>query len=286
MRIKSRFSLWAEPDEAKEYFTIIGNHSKDIPSERTFISLEVFNDSPEYDCLRKAFERYGQDPYELKDQIFTSKELSSALILRMVPNSHYGGYPQPETNVERGFLGVSYDLEAGCPYCTKGMLQNRPLRLKSGIKMGKRSDISGIWWIREYIVTSRAKQIIEENRLSGCEFWPVIQHGKDTPFEGIFQLKITGELPAMASQTVFNFDPLDDIPRACKNGHGWTSIEGRVHYQASDLIDVPDFALTKEWLGGNGELWRWPFMSQKAYRVFKENKINGVRFYPPAIVDE
>ena len=280
MRIKSRFAFWATPEEAAEYYSLVNQTPRNLPKEKKIIALEIFQDQPEHDLLSKTLAERGINPIMSEDEVFTETEMLQAPIMQMVPNSHYGGYPQPE----EGYLEASFSKETGCPYCSMGWLQVKPLRLKSSTKMGKRSDISGIWWLREYIITKRAKEIIEANELTGCEIWPVIKHGKNVPFEDIFQLKITGELPPMAPQTPLHVEPIEW--RGCKNGHGWTSIKGRIHYRASDLIDVPDFAWTHEWLNGRYELWRWPFMSQKAYRIFKENKINGARFYPPAIIDE
>jgi hypothetical protein len=150
--------------------------------------------------------------------------------------------------------------------------------------MGK-SGISGIWWLRELIVTKEVKSILESEKLTGCEFWPVIKHGKNIPFDDIFQLKIIGELPPMDEKTDIrhkvSWREGLRMYKPCPNGCGCRWIEGSVYYKHDDLINVPDFALTKEWFGLNDEYWRWPFMSQKAYRVFLDNDIKGVRFYPP-----
>ena len=145
------------------------------------------------------------------------------------------------------------------------------------------NDISGVWWLREYVVTRRFKELAESIHLTGCDFWPVIKHGKNEPFEDIFQLKITGEMPVMASETTIQYDPLSNERFHCPFGCGSANVEGKVYYYASDLVNVPDFALTKEWLGANFEFWRWPFMSHKVYKLFLENNIKGVRFYLPVI---
>lgn len=161
------------------------------------------------------------------------------------------------------------------------MIQNRPYRLSGSISLGKTTDISGIWWVEDYIINDRLKNIILENGLTGCEIWPVIMHGADKPFENIFQLKFTGDLPAMAPETNIVYDWARNHPDACSPG---ADLKGPVIYRGSDLVDIPDFALTKEWFGARGACWRWPFMSQRAYRVFKENNIKGIRYYPPQII--
>ena len=82
---------------------------------------------------------------------------------------------------------------------------------------------------------------------------------------------------------MIKFDPLTNYKFACKYGCGALYVEGRIHYRACDIAEIPDFALTQEWLGSGYEFWRWPFMSHKAYQLFYEKKIKGIRWYPPAI---
>lgn len=287
MRIKSRF-VFDIPDEekARQIYQIA---KVEFPLKRLtrLYIFEIFQDTDEYKELKACIGHmelgYVQ---ETEDEVFTQQELLDAPLLQMVPNAHRGGYPQPESGGrEKDYLSCSYDLQSGCQDCSRGLLQNRPLRLSGGIRMGKTNDISGIWWLREYIITRKLRDLIEEAQLTGCEFWPIIKHGSGVPFDDIFQLKITGSLPPMAPQTVFHFNPMSDTKLSCKYGCGALSIEGRVHYRAIDIANVPDFALTHEWLGGNYEYWRWPFMSHKAYQLFYDNKIKGIRFYPPAIVE-
>ncbi len=284
MRIKSRFVFDIPNEEdAKKIYQIAKVKFPLKRSTRLYI-LEIFTDTEEYRELLAFLEHIPPEfVQETEDEVFTQQELLNAPLLRMVPNSHRGGYPQPQDGRrEKNYWGCSFDLQSGCQTCSKGLLQNRPLRLSGGIRMGKSIDISGIWALREYVVTRRLRDLIEEANLTGCEFWPIIKHGSGVPFEDLFQLKITGSLPPMAPQTIFHFNPKSFT---CKSGCGILTIEGRVHYRASDIADVPDFALTHEWLGGNYEYWRWPFMSHKAYQLFYDNKIKGIRYYPPAIVE-
>lgn len=280
MRIKTRFSFnpgKENDDIAKGAFYIANIPFPKKQSTRIFV-IELYNDDSNYEKLVSYFQEHNIDPVSFSEEIFNEKERLEAIVMRMVPNAHKGGYPQPDSK----YIDASYDKNSGCPKCTYGKIQNRPLRLSGAIKMGKRDDISGIWWLREFIVTKRFKELVEEAGLTGCEFWPVVKHGTNEPFEDIFQLKITGVMPKMAKETRIIQDP--EYSNKC--GHVRTYVEGRICYNARDLENVPDFALTQEWFGMWGEIWRWPFMSQKAYRLFKENKISGMRFYPPEILDK
>ncbi len=280
MRIKTRFSFnpgKGNDNIAKGAFCVANIPFPKKQASRIFV-IELFKDNPHYFDLLEFFENNNITPAAFNDEVFTEEERMEAPVMRMVPNSHKGGYPQPDGK----FLDISYDKNSGCSQCSYGKIQNRPLRLSGAVKMGKKDDISGIWSMREFIVTKRFKELAEEAGLTGCEFWPVIKHGKNEPFEDIFQLKITGVMPKMAKET----EIIQDFERTDKCGHMRTYIEGRIRYNSSDLKNIPDFALTQEWFGMWGEYWRWPFMSQKAYRFFKENKISGVRFYPPEILDK
>lgn len=149
--------------------------------------------------------------------------------------------------------------------------------------MGKTNDISGIWWLRDYIVTQKLRGLIEAAELTGVEFWPIVKHGSGQPFEDLFQLKITGVLPPMSPKTVIEFDSLTGYKFACEYGCGARTVKGRVHYRACDIASIPDFALSQEWFGSGLEKWSWPFMSHRAYQLFHDNKIKGIRWYPPAI---
>ncbi|MBQ7875408.1 MAG: hypothetical protein IJ306_09705 [Oscillospiraceae bacterium] len=280
MRIKTRFSFnpgRGNEHLAKEALTTAGQ----IPTSKNssgMCVIELYEDDPHYNDLLEFFDNNNIDPVAFDDEVFTENERLEAPVMRMVPNSHKGRYPQPENK----YIDVSYDENSGCPYCTYGKIQNRPLRLSGAVKMGKRDDISGIWWMREFIVTKRFKELAEEEGLTGCEFWPIIKHERNEPFEDIFQLKITGVMPKMAKET----EIVQSQEYGNKCGHMRTYVDGHIYYNASDLENVSDFALTQKWFDMLGEIWRWPFMSQKAYRFFKENRISGVRFYPPEILDK
>lgn len=288
MRIKSRFLCTIMDEaEAKKLYEVAGIKFKPCIENSAMYVLEVFNDTDEY---LKVLERFKTHPPKIvtktEDEVFTQEELLSAPLLQMVPNAHRGGYPQPISGERQiDYLRCSYDMTSGCPGCSKGLLQNRPLRLSGGIKIGKTNDISGIFWLREYIVTRKLRELIENARLTGVEFWPIIKHGNGEFFEDLFQLKITGELPPMSPKTIIKHQALRKFRYTYNCDCGALTVEERVHYRADDIADVPDFALTYEWLGGNYEFWRWPFMSHKAYQLFHDNKIKGIRWYPPTIDD-
>jgi hypothetical protein len=289
VRIKARFVFHLPLNDAKKLFSVINQKLVESNPPDTMRVIEVYKDTPKYGIIVRELEKLGVSCTPDEDEVYTKQELLDSPILRIVPNAHRGGYPQPEGGEkEENYQGHSYDLDTGCKYCTHGRLQNRPLRLKSSVKMGN-NDISGIWWMRELVVTKKLRNLIEDAGLTGCEFWPVIKHGKNVPFEDVFQLKIVGTLPAMSAKTNIIYEREWIFEgrkmRSCPYGCGERYLQGSIYYCARDLASIPDFALTPEWFGTNNAYWRWPFLSQKAYRLFVDNKIKGVRFYPPVVVE-
>ncbi len=71
---------------------------------------------------------------------------------------------------------MSYEIKTGCSECLNGMMQINPFWMKKQ-KMG-RNDISSLYWIYEFIVTSKLKSLIDNEKLEGYEFWPIIDYRK------------------------------------------------------------------------------------------------------------
>lgn len=287
MRAKTRFVISINEEIIRQHvysLSKIKAPSKPKGLEHIVV-IELFHDTPEYLCVVDFLENHPEYTcVKSKDLFFTEEELLQAPLMRMAANSCRGGYPQPEGGRrDTNYLSVSYDISSGCPYCTKGMLQNRPLKLKKTVSLGKKIDISGVEWLKEFIINRRLKELLETSDLTGFEIWPVV-HGKNIPFEDCFQLKIVGQLPPMTPKTIIEYSPTRqtrfDAPCNC----GGLYLESRESYYAKDVENIPDFALTHEWFGANDDFWRWPYMSQKAYRLFLENHISGIRYYPPEII--
>ena len=283
MRTKVRFVMYASENDALELFDVV--HQKTKQKLGDMFHIEVFKDAPEYHALLQAIAEKGIHVSLVHEEpVFSEKERLESPILRIIPNAYHGGYPQPEN--PPNYLDVSLDWTVcSCPNCTIGIKQKKPLRLKSGTKLG-RSDISGIWWLREnFVISKELKDKIEGSGLTGVEIWPIIKHGKNEEFSDIFQLKIVGSLPPMDPATDIRFKRESDIGiKTCPNGCGMRSMKGLVHYREKDVKITPDFMLTTEWFGSYHSYWRAPCLSQRAYRFFKEWGVKGVRYVPVKIV--
>lgn len=117
----------------------------------------------------------------------------------------------------------------------------------------------------------------------------MIAQKSNKPFEAVFQLKITGQLPPMAEETVFSESQAVSVSGFtfrpfCPNGCGEKSLKSLPYYHVHDLENIPDFALSSEWIGGGRGRFRLPFASQKVYRLFRENKLKGLRFEPVMLI--
>lgn len=280
MRIEKRIVFNTKHDESagKKAFEIMNKKYPGMKDTGSFI-VKLFEDDPKYKLLIQYLEENNFSKFITDDEVFSKEEMLSAPIMQMKPDSYTESRPMPKKDY--GYLKESYDQNSGCNICTKGKIQNKPLQLIEKTSLGKK-DIIGMRWTYGFLVSKRFKELAEEAELTGCEFWPIIKYKEKEPFDGIFQLKITGVMPKMASETNIIHD--FSVCNIC--GHEKVYPKGRIYYNASDLRNIPDFALTQEWFGMYWDIWQWPFMSQRAYRFFKENKISGMRFYPPEILDK
>lgn len=272
MRIKSRILFDMERMQAEKLLQPI---KKSADKNDTLQVVELFNDTREYDYLMNELNKLGIEITEQKDNVYSQAEMNTALLLQIVPNS-YCGYPQPED----GYLEASFDINTGCKKCSYGRIQNRPLRLHKP-RIGE-NDIFGVWWLTVLVITTKLKNIIEQEKLTGCEIWPIIDHNKKTEFEDLYQLYISSELPTMSSKTniIMNYDHKCDL---C--GRGECFMKGDKIYERSSLKAVKDFNLSKEWFGSCLGIWQVPFVSQRVYRLFQEHDIKGVRFIPVTVVE-
>ena len=283
MRIKSRFVFPLAFELEDAFYARINMPMPQKKIRDTLRVIEVYKDTEEYVTVIEALQEFGVTCKPDETIEFSKSEMESAPLLQMIPKHHRGGYPQPENPVDgKDYLRVSFDMSTGCPTCTNGHLQNNPLHLRSNTKLGT-ADITGVWWLNEFIVSQRAKDIIEKAGLTGCEFWPLIKHKTGEYFEDIYQLKITAELPPMAEQTTFYKNNLFFGGAVCPNCDGEQVLKSLAYYHADVLEDLPDFALSNEWNGARSNRWRLPFMSQKAYRLFQKEKLKGI-WWIPAIV--
>ena len=284
MRIKARFVIPMKIDVAETFFQKINIRVPEQGREIGLYTIESDLGSDLFARITNALKEFEIECGYTEKRVYTKQEMANAPLFMITPLHCRAGYPQPE----KEYLSVSFDSATGCPSCSNGRLQNAPLHLRDDVKLGN-ADITGIEWMNELVVSTRARTIIEQARLRGCTFWKLIAQNSNKPFETIFQLKITEQLPPMAEETVFleaEAITLNGITLRpfCKNGCGEKSLKSLPYYHVRDLHDLPDFALSYEWIGGGRGRFRIPFASQKTYQLFRKSKINGLHFEPVILI--
>lgn len=284
MRIKARFVIPMKKDVAEAFFQKI---NMCVPEQGRKIGLYTIEPDLDSDLFAQVTDTLKEFEIECgytEKRVYTKQEMENAPLFMITPLHCRAGYPQPE----KEYLSISFDSATGCPSCSNGRIQNAPLHLRDNVKLGN-ADITGIEWMNELVVSTRARTMIEQAKLNGCTFWDLIAQKSNRPFETMFQLKITEQLPPMAAETVFQKTEAITINGItfrpfCKNGCSEISLKSLPCYHVHDLQELPDFALSYEWIGGGRGCFRIPFASQKTYRLFRENKINGLHFEPVCIV--
>lgn len=273
MRIMSRIVFSMEPLKARKILSPYG-----LPIKITHNVQDIFLDTNTslYIDLNKLLNDLNIDFSELKEYIYSVEEIETAELLRMIPDS-YCGYPQPDIN--RGFREMSFDVHSACNNCLNGMLQIKPLRIIKP-RMNK-NDISGIHWIYEYVLSAKLKRLIMDEKLTGCDFWPLLDYKNQTAFDEYSQLFITNVMPKMSSKAkiikTVGFEP-------CSCGKKGFALEGVPVYERRNFGEIKDFNKTTEWLGGIKTTWQLPIVSQRVYSLFKKHKISGVRFEPVMVL--
>lgn len=273
MRIQSRIIFHMDPPEAEQ---LLSKFNLSAKKNQRMQVVKLFVDSDYYLQLTQELVRRGVEFSEYKTEVYSKKEIETSELLRIIPNT-YCGYPQPE--MDDSYFEVSYDPNSVCPKCLQGGVQKNPFQMFKP-KIGK-SDIAGIHWVLELIITQRLKEIIEAEGLTGVEFWPVVNYRKKTEYEGLYQLFITNEMPPMSPEAEIVRAP--DV-RECECGKKGYVRKGVPVYSRESLVNIKDFNKTHEWLGGGETTWQSKIVTKKVYDLFQQHKVRGVRFEPVKII--
>jgi len=241
-------------------------------------------DDERYILLKKEMVEKGIRNNEKKEIRFDPQEIEEAEYSILFQKSMWG-YPQPEDD----YQNESYDLSSGCQRCRQGLKQNKPFMLSGKPKFG-RNDITALFWIYESIITEKLKDLIENEGLTGAEFWPVLRYrktGQRLPIPGIYQLYVRGELPPVSPKTQFEW--VSDLPKEIQscgcNIIGRNLPAAQLVYDRVSLRDAKDFNRTFEFIGGGPGSQQWKVVSNRVYRLFKKNAIRGADFRPIVIND-
>jgi hypothetical protein len=242
--------------------------------------IRLFLDDPRYEQVIQGLKRAGVHYNQEIRPTFEEEEIATAEFFHMVPRAQWG-YPEPEDD----WGGRSYDKETACPTCGTGAKQIHPFFVKGPPRFG-RGDITALFWVYEFLITDRLKDIIEAANLTGAEIWPIMRYpgrGDEQRLDGCWQLRFLNELPPMSPSMRF---PEVRLPRGahCSCGRIGENIPHEpLRYRREDIQCAKDFNKTSEWLGGGLDTAQLKIVSRRVYEVFTKNHVKGVDFEPITI---
>lgn len=203
--------------------------------------------------------------------------------------------------------GINFENQMLCDYpahetaikgnkgCGRQKKQIAPFRLEKKPGRIPVRDFFNFWAgsrlpdFRIYGISAKARELILENNITGCEILPIMEHDGETP-SGIYQLTITGEVKGAVPTTerLANLKPC----RIC----GYTSIGRKTQPDVPMVIQDNFFSDCdlqrcdrvrvegKEFRGL--DILPWLFASAKFVRMCKENKLKGISFVPSLLESE
>jgi hypothetical protein len=292
MKIASFISFVCEPHTIEALFKQIGQESQ-INWSDTLQTVELLLETPDYTLFTDGLRSKGVQYDERFCKLYSDDELLAAEFLRM-KSGYYWGYPQPENKYEQ----LCYDHSSACPKCGNGAKRMKPFVLKAAPKLRK-VDMVTLNWVLQDIVSVRLVNVIKEEKLTGCAFWPLIMRRTKQPIQGWKELVYENELPPMSSRTVFPIvanEPIEDKLRAemeqhgisnpplCECGRLGRSVPDTICYDRKDIGQFADFNRTHEWLGGGYTTYQCHIVSSCVYRLFHKNSIRHASFEPVRII--
>lgn len=203
--------------------------------------------------------------------------------------------------------GTKYDESTACPLCRSGAKMITPLKVRAN-RIPKKDIGMAMGFGEELVVSSRFKQLVEENGLTGMRFAPVYSGKRET---GYYQL-IPIHYFDVSPKTKFGSNPFEDAeydinPIYAKNSNGKVIGYEKIYYRcpngdnlglnilseayvkASPLMDGLDFFASRQTCGGRMGYFRprhLLFCSNRMMRIIKENKLKGFDFEVAHIVEE
>lgn len=200
---------------------------------------------------------------------YTRKELEAAELLYAYPKRYF----EPSGDE----CGTVYDDAGACPECGVGVIQRSPLILKVG-RIPKTFDFASTFG-SELVVSSKAKDVLEEQRISGVSFGPV-EARAGAACDTHHQLFLTGAMVDIDPATKVGSDPFDDTSHGrCSRGHvAGLNLLSEVTVRRS-TAKTTDVMVTRQMVGvRRGVLRPFPLMllSPRAWRVIEAAGLKGL----------
>lgn len=262
-------------EKAPELADYLLDHGLADSASPGIVTLDIAEGNPHYSYVWSIVQQ--KQLFFLSETIFTKEELDSALWLRVRSQWRFG-YPQPEGNFE--YDRITYSPENRCLQCNCGLQQVKPFRIKKVPKWGKRFLGELNWIGDELFLNNAAKELLADNKLTGIAFLNVENKKGTEKLSDINQLYIQYVLePGMEEKQKYirqrSICPTCGRMKYVPSGVGSLQLPDRLFRNA------PDFAKTQEYFGDGSYAARAIIVSQRAYRVITENKMDrGLVFEP------
>ena len=179
--------------------------------------------------------------------------------------------------------GTVYDDTTACPICGADAKQTNPLFLR-GSSIPKSKDFSYTIADNEFVVSRRAKEVFDRNKITGVQFGPII-HDKRTnkPSTDWFQMFVTNSSVEIHSSAKFGNKPFDEDEKGeyrCAKGHkAGLNILSELTVQ-KETLGNSDIMATRQFVGLRAGLLR-PHrlfvVSPKVRKLIIENELKGLR---------
>jgi hypothetical protein len=204
---------------------------------------------------------------------FSNSEILKADFIRL-EITHECGYPQPEN----GWEDITYEGE--CHKCGAGYKQIHPFHLKEP-KLG-RNDFFSVYWTYALFCTPNALAVLQNEKISGYEAWPVIKKSSEQTLQSAFQIYCPHlAKPGLAEQDKLKPEtcPICGITKYAYHNRGY------MHYKQGTFNPNLDIQMTDEWFGSGGHAgFREFIISNRFAKLIIENKWRGIKMTPIELI--
>ena len=196
---------------------------------------------------------------------FSEDEKCSANVLCMLA-SLQKGYPSDASYFD--FLAETYDLGNYCVHCGAGLLQDRPLRIKSSRNLN-RSVLQPNWIFDEFLV---ARDIwMSVFKPFGIDCRPVLSARTGTEIDSVVQLRIVHEAHLNHEDTATIACTHCGRKKSPLNLRGFAPLTAAVPAHVFKSVDL---------FGSGANAFHRVFVSREMFREIRRKGLRGLDFYP------
>lgn len=215
------------------------------------------------------------------ETIYSKEEKSQAEWLSIRSQWRFG-YPQPENDF--GYENITYSRRNYCSFCSCGLKQVGPFRIKKTPKWGKRHFAELNWIGDELFVDNGVMEIFTQAGITGVSFLEVRNQTGAEVINGIHQLGID-RIVEHGLQTDYASIRAVSYCTQCKTPKFLPSGIGTLRFNREIFENQPDVVKTEEMFGSDHYAARIILVRQKVYQQIIKNKLErGLVFEPVELI--